>query len=222
MPRESAREEPVRDILDEPPSPIYEPTSDEEESRPAAIARAVEEAKDPADRLFAAVTRQLSRAEIMGREDALKAIQKEFDGIGAMGAWKLESVREEADVREEAIREQNHPYVADLLAICSEKNVELEPAKRSLKGRVCYRGDAARDESGNLALYQTLSASRASIVAANATIAFGMLEGHKVTSADAVKAYLQALLKSLAKTWIRLPKQVWPKEWFNEGRHAKV
>ncbi len=59
MPRESARDEPVRDILDEPPSPIYEPTSDEEEARPA-------------DRLFAAVTRQLSKAEIMGREDALK------------------------------------------------------------------------------------------------------------------------------------------------------
>ena len=208
MPRESARDEPVRDILDEPPSPIYETTSDEEEARPA-------------DRLFAAVTRQLSKAEIIGREDALKAIQKEFDGIGAMGAWKLESVREEADVREEAIREQKTIHIADLLAICSEKNVELEPAKRSLKGRVCYREDAARDESGNLALYQTLSASPASIVAANATIAFGMLEGHKVTSADAVKAYLQALLKSLAKTWIRLPKQVWPKEWFNEDGTPK-
>ena len=78
------------------------------------------------------------------------------------------------------------------------------------------RGDAARDASGNLALYQTLSASPASIVAANATIGFGMLENHKVTSADAVKAYLQALLKSLAKTWIRLPRQVWPPEWLYE------
>ena len=38
----------------------------------------------------------------MRREDALKAIQEEFDGIGALGAWKLELVREEADVREEA------------------------------------------------------------------------------------------------------------------------
>ena len=90
----------------------------------------------------------------MGREDALKAVQKEFDGLGATGAWKLESVREEADVLDEAIREQKTIHIADLLAICSEKNVELEPSKRSLKGRVCYRGDAARDESGNLALYQ--------------------------------------------------------------------
>ena len=136
MPQESAREEPVRDILDEPPSPIYEPTSDEEQTRPAAIARAVEEAKDPADRLFAAVTRQLSRAEIMGREDSLKAIQKEFNGIGAMGAWKLESVREGSDVREEAIREQKTIHIADLLAICSEKNVyRVRAIKEILEGQ---------------------------------------------------------------------------------------
>ena len=110
MPQESSPEEAARGILHEPPSPINEPTSDEEEARPAAIARAVEEAKGPADRLFAAVTRQLSRAEIMGREDALKAIQKEFDDIGAMGAWKLESVREEADVREEALGAEDHSH----------------------------------------------------------------------------------------------------------------
>ena len=164
-------------------------------------------ANDPADTLFSAATRQLSRAEIMGREDALKAIQKEFDGIGAMGAWKLESVREDADVCEEAVRGQKTIHIADLLAICWEKNVELEPSKRSLKGRVRYRGDAAP--------YQTFSASPASIVAANATIAFGMLVGNKVIGADAVKAYLQAFLKSLGKMWMRLPRQVWPKEWFS-------
>ena len=207
---------PERDILDEDEDDLYAPGTPIEDPLPAAIARGCDEAVDDGEKLFAAVTRQLSRAEIMGREDALRAIQKEFDGIGAMGAWRLDSVREEDEVRAEALRENKTIHLADLLAICSEKNVELEPSKRSLKGRVCYRGDAARDASGNLALYQTLSASPASIVAANATIAFGMLENHKVTSADAVKAYLQALLKSLAKTWIRLPRQVWPSEWLYE------
>ena len=48
--------------------------------------------------------------------------------------------------------------------------MELEPQYRSLKGRVCYRGDQARTEKGNLALYQTMSASPASITAANAII----------------------------------------------------
>ena len=50
MPEEPPQEEVVRDLLDEPPSPIeYEPTTDEEDARPAAIARAVKEAKKPAD-----------------------------------------------------------------------------------------------------------------------------------------------------------------------------
>ena len=33
----------------------------------------------------AAVTRQLPRAEVLSREDAIAAIKKEFDGIGATG-----------------------------------------------------------------------------------------------------------------------------------------
>ena len=72
-----------------------------------------------------------------------------------------------------------------------------------------------------MALHQTMSASAspASITAANAIIAFGMLKGHKITSADAVKADLQSLLNSLAETWVRLPKEVWPEPWFDkDGR----
>ena len=37
-----------------------------------------------------------------------------------------------------------------------------------------------------MALYQTMHASPASITAANVIIAFGMLKGHKITSADAI------------------------------------
>ena len=33
----------------------------------------------------AAATRQLPRAEVLSREDAIAAIKKEFDGIGATG-----------------------------------------------------------------------------------------------------------------------------------------
>ena len=40
------------------------------------------------------------------------------------------------------------------------------------------------------------------------------MKGCKVTKADAVKAYLQAFLKSLHATWVRLPREVWPASWF--------
>lgn len=90
---------------------------------------------------------------------------------------------------------------------------------RSLKGRVCYRGDSAKSADGKVAFYQTLLASPASIVAANAVIADGLIKGHKMSTADAVKAYLQAVLNSIAETWVRLPREVWPAEWFNEDGH---
>ena len=133
-----------------------------------------------------------------------------------MGTWDLETVEEEKAVKKRVIKSGQTIHLADLLAICSEKHVELEPQYRSLKGRACYRGDQARTEKGNLALYQTMSASPASITAANAMISYGLVQRHKITSADAVKAYLQSLLNSLAETWVRLPREVWPESWFDE------
>ena len=37
----------------------------------------------------ALATRQLPRSEVLSREDAIAAIKKEIDGIGAMGTWDL-------------------------------------------------------------------------------------------------------------------------------------
>ena len=116
-----------------------------------------------------------------------------------MGTWELESVDEEFRVKEAALQSGETIHIVDLLAICSEKHVELAPELCALKGRVCYRGDSAKTAEGKLALYQTLAASPASIVAANSVISFGLFEGHKLSSADAVKAYLESELK---KAWL--------------------
>jgi len=163
----------------------------------------------------ALVTRQLPRSEVLSRKDAIAAIKKEFDGIGAMCMGSRDSGGGRSS------EEKGHSQWSDnspgLLAICSEKHVELGPQFRTLKGRACYRGDQARTEKGNLALYQTMSASPASITAANAIMSYRLMKGHKITSADAVKAYLQSLLNSLAETWVRLPQEVWPDSWFNEN-----
>ena len=174
------------------------------------------DAEEPAEDVVPGmVTRQLPRAEVLSRQDALDAIRKEFDGIGKMGTWDLESVEEEDTIRAKAIAEGETIHLADLLAICSEKNVELEPRYRSLKGRVCYRGDAAKTARGEVALYQTLSASPASITSANAIISYGLLQGHCISTGDAVKAYLQSWLESNAATWVRLPKEIWPSSWYD-------
>ena len=47
----------------------------------------------------------------------------------------------------------------------------------------------------------------------NVNIAYGRIPGHKNTSADAVKAYVQAFLNAKHPTWVQIPKELRPKHW---------
>ena len=51
--------------------------------------------------------------------------------------------------------------------------------------------------------------------------AFGMLPGHQLSQSDAVQAYLQTQFRVLGGdtvTWVRLPREFWPKEWYGKYR----
>jgi len=163
--------------------------------------------------VHAAVTRLLDRTETLNNPKALEAIRKEADGLLRKGTWDLQSVREKSDLIRESLNSGEKVHIGNLMTICSEKFAEMEEAMRVLKGRVVYRGDVAKDESGAAAIYQNLTASPTSITAANANIAYGKIPGHRTSSADAVKAYVQSLLKSEHPTWVQIPKELWPESW---------
>ena len=55
------------------------------------------------------------------------------------------------------------------------------------------------------------------VVATNVNVMYGCLEGNKTTDADAVRAYVQSLLKSKHRTFVKIPKELWPPEWFKKG-----
>ena len=95
----------------------------------------------------------------------------------------------------------------------SIKFYELADHLHKMKGRIVYRGDCAKDEHGAAAVYQELGANPTSVQGLNACLAYGSLPGNRVTAADAVKAYVQALLSSKYKTWIELPPELRPKYW---------
>jgi hypothetical protein len=95
----------------------------------------------------------------------------------------------------------------------SEKFAELAAVFRKLKGRIVFRGDIGKDEYGAAAIYQDMAANPASFQGLNACIARGSVPGHSVSTADAIKAYVQALLKSLYPTWIELPPELRPAWW---------
>ena len=80
------------------------------------------------------------------------------------------------------------------MTIASIKFYELAKHLQKVKGRIVYRGDCA-------------------IQGLNACLAYGALPGNATSAADAIKAYVQALLKSKYNTWIELRPELRPKWW---------
>ena len=108
--------------------------------------------------------------------------------------------------------------MGDLLPTCSIKHWE-NPALHKYKGRICFRGDNAKDEYGIAAVYQDLGASPAGIFDINSNIAWGCCPGNVTTASDALKAYLQALLLTTDATWVAIPFELWPEDgsWKRNG-----
>ena len=133
------------------------------------------------------------------------AIRKEAEGLLALKTWDEDSHTEKDDLIKEAIRQDIKIIIGDLLIIGSIKFFKRDRQFWKFKGRICYRGCSAKDESGAWAVYQELHAEPKGIQSAKSSLAYGMLPGNKTTQADAIKAYCQATLKSKHPTWVTIP-----------------
>eukprot|EP00975_Prorocentrum_lima_P051079 10702339-Prorocentrum_lima.AAC.1 len=61
-------------------------------------------------------------------------------------------------------------------------------------------------------MFRELSSSPPTMAACKAADIYALTPGHDVQQADATQAYTQNKLGG-APTWIRLPRDRWPKEW---------
>jgi len=161
--------------------------------------------------VFAAVTKQLDRKE--WNDKAHDAIRTEGRSLIDCGTWLESTVTEKDDLLARARKTGEDIHVGDLLTICSVKYWECAPERHRYKGRICFRGDNVKDQDGAVAVFQELSSSPTAVQGVNANIAYGCLPGHKYTVSDAIRAYVQSLLKSRYKTWCRIPRDLWPAHW---------
>ena len=159
------------------------------------------------------VTKLLSRTEMLNTPEALQAVREEAAGLEEGGCWDKDTVREHADVKAEARRTGVKVHFGQLMTIASIKFHELAKHLQKMKGRIVYRGDCAKDEMGAAAVYQELGANPTSVQGLNNCLAYGSLPGNATTTADAIKAYIQAFLKGKYKTWIELPPELRPAWW---------
>ena len=163
-----------------------------------------------------AVHKLLTRKEMLGMPKALEAVRAEGEGLVRAETWLLNSVVEKVDLIATAKENNQVIHLADLMTIASIKHAELDPSKQKMKGRIVFRGDAAKDQDGSLAVFQELSSSPSTINGINTNLAYGMLPGHASEQADALQAYVQCVLKSKHPTYVRIPRELWPQSWIGK------
>ena len=96
---------------------------------------------------------------------AKAAVDKEWEKLEKIPAWDLTKVRSKSEVIDEARTKGAKVRDASLMDICHLKNAELEIKHQKYKGRVVFRGDIVKDDSGFYAVFteQRSSASQMTV-----------------------------------------------------------
>ena len=155
---------------------------------------------------------------------AKAAVDKEWEKLEKISAWNLTKVRSKKEVIDEARTMGAKVHFASLMDKCHLKNDELEAKHQKYKGRVVFRGDIVKDNSGSFAVFTEQGSSASQMTAAKIMDIISRLPGCDGQAADAVSAYTQVKMEDAHKLlkipksecpdiWIRLPRRKWPKSW---------
>ena len=158
-----------------------------------------------------AVARPVARKEMMENEDARRAMRKEWLGQHAAGVYDFSVVREYDDVVREAKKDGKEVHMARIHGICVEKNYQLPKGNpsRKFKGRGVFLGNQVKNQFWEAAFFQDLGNSPATFEASRWADFYGCLPRHGVKLADAIQAYIQAVLTG-PLCWVELPEDAWP------------
>ena len=100
----------------------------------------------------------------------------------------------------------------------------MEPQFQKYEGRVVFRGDSVKDDSGSYAVVTEQGSSASQMTAEKVIEIISRLPGCDGQAADAVSAYTQVQMENAPKLlkipksecpdiWIRIPRHKWPKSW---------
>ena len=120
---------------------------------------------------------------------AKAAVDKEWEKLEKISAWKLTKVRSKKEVIDEARTSGAAVHFASSMDICHLKNAELEAKHQKYKGRVVLRGDIVKDDSGSYTVFTEQGSSASQMTAAKIMDIISRLPGCDGEAADAVSAY---------------------------------
>ena len=164
----------------------------------------------------AAVSRPVSRKEMLENPEALKKMRDEWSGLTEQGTFEFgtakspmifeyDAIRNEAKVNKEEI------HFGRVHGIMVEKHWQLpkDDPRRKFKGRAVLLGNKVTNQNIEAAFFQELGNSPATFEAARWADLYGLLPKHSVMLADAIRAYIQADLKG-PRFFVELPPEAWP------------
>ena len=145
---------------------------------------------------------------------AREALRLEWDRLRSEAVWDESSVCEWKDVARKATADGIEVHFGYLFAIFVEKNSELPEGhpKRKFKGRVVFQGNRVVNQNWDAAMFQDLGSCPATVEASKAADCYGCAPGFDIEIADAIQAYIQAVLEGTA-TWVCLPPEERPASW---------
>ena len=151
-------------------------------------------------------------------------MDKEWENLEEILAWNLTKVRSKNQVIDEARTSGVKVHFASLMEICHLKNAELEAKHQKYKGRVVFRGDIVKNDSGSYAVFTEQGSSASQMTAARVMDIRSRLPGCAGQAADAVSAHTLVKMEDAPKLlripnsecpdiWIPLPRHKWRKSW---------
>ena len=144
---------------------------------------------------LALVSRPVGRKEMLANPKAIEAVKKEWTGLNKR-CWEFESTREKDDVAREARESGEEIHFARAHTIMVEKHriLDEDDPRRKFKARGVCLGNQMTDQSNEAAVFSDLGSSPASFEASRWADFYGSLKGNSCQTADAIQAYVQALL----------------------------
>ena len=100
--------------------------------------------------LLALVHLPIPIGKAMKIPEAKKAVDGEWSSHVQKKTWNVDRVRPKAEVITEAQKKNMSVHFGRLVDLCHLKPAELETAVQKYKGRVVFRGDQVKDETGFL------------------------------------------------------------------------
>ena len=142
-----------------------------------------------------------------------EAIDKEWKRLRDITTWDEHDPKEYVNVQTEAILQGKTVHFGNVFNLCVLKGSELkaDDVNRKYKGRTVFQGNRVWDENWDVAMFQELSSTPATMEASKVADFIGLLKGYKTMIADATQAYTQAQIQG-DDTYVFLPEEAWTPE----------